>query len=354
METELSSEQALLRDAIRDVVAKETSFAQVRDLEARQQMDEALWGVLAELGWLALPVPESLGGGGGSLTDLAIVVEELARRAAMVPYAETHAAVVTLVRHGALDTATKLAAALGRGEAIPVPAFPAADPSLAGVENGRLSGFREIVDYGQFATHLVVDAGGELVLADAKQQSVVASPLLNIAQTPVASLRLDDAMVEPVGGPAASAFLLQLCRSLAAIQCLGYARQAFDMTIAYVKDRIQFGRPIGSFQAVQHHCADMAIMVESTRFMSYEAVWALDVGVESGEEIGMAKAWASRAAVEVTALAHQLHGGVGVTLDYDLHFFGRRAKERALAWGTVPVLLELAGAAVDGPRDWSV
>src|SRR5205823_9971223 len=118
------------------------------------------------------------------------------------------------------------------------------------------------------------------------------------------------------------------------VACLGYAQKAFDMALDYVKNRVQFGRPLGSFQAVQHHCANMAIQLQAARFMAYEAAWAVGEGSSTSEQVALGKAFAARSAIEVTALAHQLHGGIGITAEYDLHFFGRRAKERAMAWGT--------------------
>jgi alkylation response protein AidB-like acyl-CoA dehydrogenase len=143
-----------------------------------------------------------------------------------------------------------------------------------------------------------------------------------------------------------------VARSFAAVQCLGAAQQALDMTVAYAKVREQFGRPIGTFQAVQHHAANMVSRVESTRFLVYEALHALDHGTATPRQIAMAKASASRMVPEVTMLAHQIHGGNGMIEENDLYFFTLRGKERSLAWGTVDeCLAELAGA-VHEPVDW--
>ena len=148
-------------------------------------------------------------------------------------------------------------------------------------------------------------------------------------------------------------YLLQLSRLLASVQALGYMQRAFDMTADYVKNRVQFGRPIGSFQAVQHHVANMAILLEATRFLAYEAAWMFGERQREAEQIATVKAWTSKAAVEVTALAHQLHGGIGVTEEYDLHFFTLRAKERAVAWGTPAECLGEVATSIERRTDWT-
>jgi alkylation response protein AidB-like acyl-CoA dehydrogenase len=153
-----------------------------------------------------------------------------------------------------------------------------------------------------------------------------------IARTPQASVSYRTAPAARAGSARALTELVRLGCILSSVQCLGAAAQALEMSVAYVKERVQFGRPLGSFQAVQHHCADMAIMVEATRFLVYELLWRCDTGPVSEERIALVKAQAARAATEVTLLAHQLHGGIGVAEEYDLHFFSRRAKERSLAW----------------------
>jgi 3-oxocholest-4-en-26-oyl-CoA dehydrogenase beta subunit len=124
------------------------------------------------------------------------------------------------------------------------------------------------------------------------------------------------------------------------------------MTIGYVRNRFQFGRPLGAFQAVQHHCADMATAVEQARFLIYEAIWKLQHGAARPEDIALAKAVASRTGVFVTMQAHQLHGGMGVTDEYPLHFYSRRAKERSVAWGSEHESLRVLAGSVDAAEEW--
>lgn len=359
MDITLSPGQQLLRAAARDLLEKEVDLKHVRDLEIAGEMDHALWRQLSDLGWLGLPLAEAHGGGGGTLVDLALVVEELCRRAAAVPFAEVLAAAVTLERHGAADHAALLAASAA-GEAIIVPAVLDDGDSyerLRGgdVDGGRLRGRRISVDWGQFATgYLVaVAANGSESLAFASAGPTVSStPLVTVSRTPAADVTFDRTPIVAATGEPGRRFLAGLGRALSAIQCLGYAQKAFDLTTEYVKTRVQFGRPLGSFQAVQHHCANMAIMLESTRFLAYEAIWTIDAGTATAERLALAKGWAARTAVEVTSLAHQLHGGIGITTEYDLHLFSRRAKERSIAWGTTDEALDLLAGTIDQPIDW--
>jgi alkylation response protein AidB-like acyl-CoA dehydrogenase len=146
--------------------------------------------------------------------------------------------------------------------------------------------------------------------------------------------------------------LTEVATVLAGVQLLGYAQFALDLTVDYVRDRFQFSRPLGTFQAVQHRCADMATMVEATRFLTYETVWKVHRGAATTYDLAVAKAAASRTAVFATMEAHQLHGGIGVTEEYPLQFYSRRVKERSLAWGSQHAsLLEIARF-VDHDEDW--
>jgi alkylation response protein AidB-like acyl-CoA dehydrogenase len=129
-------------------------------------------------------------------------------------------------------------------------------------------------------------------------------------------------------------------------------QQALEMSVAYTAVRKQFGRPIATFQAVQHHAADMAMALESTRFLVYEAVDALERDTATDPQVAIAKAAASQAAPEVVMLAHQLHGGQGFIEENDLYFFSIRGKERSLAWGTAEECLALIAEGVERPEDW--
>lgn len=359
MDLSLSETQQLVRDAVRDYLAREVSFDRVREIERSGGHDEPLWRALQELGWLGLVLPEDVGGGGGSCSDVAIVLEELSRRAVIIPFMEAMVAARTIHRFGAPEAQRILAAVL-EGKAIITPALleesDRYDDVKATVQNGKLSGEKYFVDYGQVATHHLVAATRngaiELFLVDAHGPGVTIEPLRSISRTPSARVRFDGAAATPVCGADGHRDLIQLGRALAAVQCLGCAQQALDMTVEYVSHRVQFGQPIGAFQAVQHHCANMATLVEATRFLVYEAMSAIDSDTATERQIAIAKASASRTVSEVTMMAHQLHGGIGIVEEYDLYFFSLRGKERALAWGSAEECLAIVAAHIEEPEDW--
>ncbi len=364
MDTTLSETQRLLRDSLRDYLANEAPFDRIRELEREGGIDQPLWDHLQGGGFLALPFAEAHGGEGGELTDAAVLLEALTRRACIIPFLETTAAALAIERHGDEALADEVVRGVTGGSVTIAPALagPAADANDGAaprVTDGALTGAARFIDYGAEVTHHLVEAtetgdGGErgLWLVDARGEGVATESLSTIARTPVAHGSYEGAPARRAGGAEALRFLRQAGRALCAVQCLGNAQQALDMTVEYVGMRVQFGRPIGSFQAVQHHCANMATDTLAARFLAYRAVWQVGQGIASEREIAKAKALASRAATEVTMQAHILFGGIGYTEEYDLHFFSRRGKERALAWGSADECLRLAAATLDEVRPW--
>jgi alkylation response protein AidB-like acyl-CoA dehydrogenase len=256
--------------------------------------------------------------------------------------------------------AAELVAALLDGSCVPVPALLERSDEVGRVEmdirGGAASGEKLFVDYGEFATHHLVaardGAAPALFRVDARSDRVVAEPLVTIGRTPSARVEYRAAPAERIAGEDAMRELILLLRAFAAVQCLGSAQRALEMTVRYACVRKAFGRPIGSFQAVKHHAANMATRVAATRFLVYEALHALARGSASPRQIAFAKASASRTVPEVTMLAHQIHGGNGVIEENDLYFFTLRGKERSLAWGSAEECLAEAAACVDEPQEW--
>ncbi len=359
MNLDFGETQSLLRETVRGFLEKEVPFDRIRALEREGRHDETLWKSLARQGWLALPFDERFGGG-GSLVDAGVLVLELARRAAIVPALETIAAGRAVQDHAPEALSGELLPALLAGDAVVVPAVsePGAafgDVALA-VSGGAIRGEKSVVDHAAGATHHLVAAreDGEpgLFLVDARGPGVACTPLRSIGRTPIADVRYDGAEARRVGGPEAFAALVRTGRALAAVQCVGSMQAALDATVRYASVREQFGKPIGSFQAVRHHGANMAIRVESARLLAFEALSALDAGTATDSQVALAKASASRAAPEVTMLAHQIHGGNGVIEENDLYFFTLRGKEQSLAWGSAEECLAVAAGSVDQPTSW--
>jgi alkylation response protein AidB-like acyl-CoA dehydrogenase len=358
MNLELSETQALLQQTVRSYLESEVPYDRIRELEKEGTSDQLLWKAMARQGWIGLPFSEASGGGGGSLVDVGLLVEEFARRAAIVPILEVATVGRVLERHG--DDTGSLIEAILAGDAVPVPALfegggcegaPAAECA-----DGRLNGRKTFVDYGHFATHHVVAARESnavgLYLVDATAAGVETEPLRSIGRTPVCHVGYNDVPARRVCSGDALAELKRLGRTLAAVQIVGAMQQALDMTVAYANVREQFGKTISTFQAVRHHAANMAIRVASSRLLAYETLDAIERGVASDAQTAAAKASASRAAPEVTMLGHQLHGGNGVIEENDLYFYTLRAKEQSLAWGSVDECLAVIAEQVHVTADW--
>jgi alkylation response protein AidB-like acyl-CoA dehydrogenase len=361
MDLELTETQEIFRDAVREFMEAEVPFSRVRELERKQAADGELWASLQRQGWLGVCLPEALGGGDAGLIEAGLLVEEVQRRAAPVPVAECLACAVAIHRHGPSERAPELVRSILSGAITAVPAILEASDRFDAIEaevasDGRLRGEKYFVDYADHATHHLVAArqGGALglFLVDAASPAVKSEAIPSLARTPRSRVHYDGAAAEPISGGEGLGFLIRLGRTLCAVQALACMQQALDMTVSYTAIREQFGRPIGTFQAVQHHAANMAMQVESTRFLVYEALDAVDRGTASDQQVAVAKAAASQATPEVTMLAQQLHGGQGFIEENDLYFFTLRGKDRALSWGTAEECLALLGESIDRQEDW--
>lgn len=358
MNTALSETQQLLQQSIRDYLEREITFDRVREHEANGTTDTLLWEYLQKAGFLALPFSPDFGGEGGSLTDLAVVVEELTRRAVVIPFVETMACAATLEKFAATDPAKTIIGGVIGGPITLSPALVENPEGQAPVTaaGGKINGDKRLVDYAEQVTHHLLSAseGGatSLYLVEANAAGVKARSLTHIGRTPLAHVSYENVPGVRLVGPEGELYLRRVLRSLTAVQCLGNSQQVLDMTVDYAAMRVQFGRPIGTFQAVQHHCANMATMVLGTRFLAYEAVWKLDNGSASDRDIARAKAWAAKTATEVPMMAHQLHGGIGYTEEYDLHFFSRRGKDRSTAWGSYDECLSMLAETLQDEPAW--
>ena len=360
MDISLNETQSLLRDSMRDYLQKEVDFHRIRRLERDGGYDVDLWKYLQGAGFLGLPFPTDLGGDGGELTDLAVILEELTRRAVIIPFLETMSCAIAIQRLGIPAIAAEIVAGVVSGSMTLAPALLEENDRFDEIEmsvvDGRLSGQKRFVDYGQHVSHHLVAARENgtlgLYLVNANSTSVTTHPLKTMGRTPQADVTYASVPARRAGGEDAFELLVMLARAFASIECVGNCQQALDMTVEYVSMRVQFGRPIGTFQAVQHHTANMAMSTLASRFLAYEAVWQLEAGEATPKSIAKAKAVASKAAAEVPMMAHQLYGGIGFTEEYDLHFFSRHAKQRAVSWGTADECLAIVAATIEEAESW--
>lgn len=360
MNPDFNETQILLRDTVRQYAEAEISFARIRELEKERRADDTLWSALVAQGWLGTPFPESLGGGDAGAVEAGILVDELSRRAAMIPIVEVLASAITLFR-SAGDRGAELVRQVIAGQCIPVPAVLEKSDRFGDVAaevdgDGKLRGEKYYVDYAEFATHhlVVANRGGAvgLFLVETSDPAVKTESVPVLGRAPQAIVRYDGADAEPVGDASAVQHLVDLARTLTSMQIVGCMQQSLDMTVAYTNTREQFGVPLATFQAVQHHAANMAMHLESNRFLTYETLDAIERGSATSTQCALVKASASRSVPEVTMLGHQLHGGQGFIEENDLYFFTIRGKDRSLAWGTADECLAEVSAIVDTPARW--
>jgi alkylation response protein AidB-like acyl-CoA dehydrogenase len=278
--------------------------------------DPALWAAMVDQGWCGLAVPEKLGGVGLGWVEAAIVLEQVGAHVAPAPI---------LGQLVALDALADSAwgQPLIAGEAVAACAARLDEPCV----------------YAPAADLVVVPEDDRLMAIELRDRRPAAEPAMDVTRQLgwLWSAALADAPRLEVGGGAEVARHLDVAAVAYAAELLGVAQRALEMAVAYAKDRMQFGRPIGSFQAVKHRCADMLVDVEGMRSAVYWAAWTLCEADTADEERAIAastaKAWCSDAASRVLASALQVHGGIGFTWEHDLHLYLKRAHLDAVAFG---------------------
>lgn len=348
MDFTFSPEQEDFRQAVRTTLGAEAPSAYVRAMiDDPVGVTPELWSAMAELGWLGVLVPESAGGLGLGLLDVVVLQEELGKLPFPGPFVSSAVAATLAARHlGADDLLADLGAGRRRGT-VAVEEGGAGDP-LSGVRTTAkpdadawlLSGAKPVVldgagadwalvvaDEGEgLGTFLVTDPGGEPV------------PGLDVTRK-VARLTLDGRRASRVG-PAGdhSALWRRVIDDIDVALCaelVGTAERALELAVEYAKVRVQFDRPIATFQAIKHKAADMLHHLELARVGTHYAAWASDTeSPDRQRAAAMAKGYAGEAAVEVTAESIQIHGGVGFTWDVDCHLLYRRAKQDDLLFGS--------------------
>jgi alkylation response protein AidB-like acyl-CoA dehydrogenase len=213
------------------------------------------------------------------------------------------------------------------------------------VENGHIADF--IICAARTDSNKAPQGGLTLFMVDTKSPGIKCSPQKSLGYDRYCEIIFDNVRVPKsnvIGEAGRASGILETLQEQAAVarcaELVGCIQASFDMTVKYAKDRKQFGRPIGSFQAVQHHCTNMVVDVDGSRFITYQAAWKISEGLPAGREASMAKAWTSDASRRVTSLAHQIHGAISFTEEYDVHLFYRRAKSGEVAFGDSEYHLE--------------
>jgi alkylation response protein AidB-like acyl-CoA dehydrogenase len=342
-----SDTEDALRDSVRRLFADRcTPEAVVSLYDTAPQDFSGLWRALAaDLGMAGLLVPEELGGAGATAREAAVVMEEIGRAVAPVPYLSSAVlATVALLHAGDTDTVKQLAAgSLTAALAVPLPSAP--DGAVIGLiaggngVSGRVTSVAGAVEADVLVVPVAGSDGLELHTVARDDAGVEVSPILSLDMTrPLANLEFSGAASSRVGSAVADAAIaaaLQTGAALLASEQLGIAQWCFETTLAYAKERKQFGRAIGSYQAIKHRLADLWIEVNSA---SAAARYAADTCARGDEDAAIAaavaQAYCSGAAVHAAEECVQLHGGLGMTWEYPAHLYLKRAKSDQLAFGT--------------------
>lgn len=347
MEFTFSEDQEALRGAVRDLLAREATPAYVRAMEDDPAgITPELWDTLVGVGWPGLLVPEQHGGLGLGMTDLVVVLEEMGRIPFPGPFLSSSViATLAAVRLGLDERLGALAAGVTRGT-VALEEQGAGDPvdrirTRASRKSGRwrLTGEKPIVLDGHTADWVLVPArtqeGLTTFVVEAPGAELV--PSWDVCRK-VARLELDGVPAERVGPPGDHTAIWRRVVDDAAValcaELVGGMEAAQDLAVEYAKQRVQFDRPIATFQVIKHKTVDMLHRLELSRVGTHYAAWASETDAPVREEAAaMAKAYVAESAVFVTGEAIQIHGGVGFTWDCPAHLFYRRAKQSDLLLG---------------------
>ncbi|MFN8543401.1 MAG: acyl-CoA dehydrogenase family protein [Candidatus Binatia bacterium] len=361
MNFDLDDSQRLLQETARDFLQTECGSSVIRELEASPSgHSPARWKQIADLGWLGILVPEQYGGLGLGLLDMAVVFEEVGRAAFDSPLYATTFATLALVAAGTDAQKRDLLPRITTGDLVAT--FAWAEPAVvadarfvatqarAAAGDYRLRGTKVFVPYATVAGEAIVvartagtpgEADGLTLLSVAMTSpGLQVSPLRTIS--PEKQYRLDladvpvpmDRVLGQLGrGWTTLRAVVEQATALRCAELVGGAQHELEITAAYTKQRVQFDRPLATFQAVQHRLADMFTDVHGARWTSYQAISRLSRGLPVGRELAIAAAFTTDACQRVAFGAQQLHGGAGVDVANDLHFYYRRAKALELQVG---------------------
>jgi alkylation response protein AidB-like acyl-CoA dehydrogenase len=318
-----------------------------------------VWSKMAGLGWQGLIIPEQYEGSGFTFLDLVVLLEEFGRALVPGPFIPTVLATIAILEGGSEEQKKQYLPKIAGGELIgtlaitePSARWDAEGIQLKAEKSGdgyTLNGTKLFIEDAHVSDFMVVaartggsgESGISLFLVDTKTSGISTTVLKTIASDKQCEVKFENVKV-----PASALLgaegqgwktLKQVELKATVAECaylVGLAQMDFEISVNYAKERVQFGRPIGSFQAIQHKCADMVTDVDGARFIMYRAAWSVAEGEPDAElNVHMAKAWCSDATRRVVAHGQQIHGGIGFTKDYKIQLFFRRQKRSELMWG---------------------
>ncbi len=372
MDLDFTEEQEMLREMVRGMCAEHAPLEVVRTMEdVPIGYTPGFWKQLGELGLLGLTLPEKYGGANQAALESAIVYEEFGRGLCPSPhFVSSVLGGGVLALAGSEKQKESWLPKIASGETILTPAwlepkhgYGPTGVQMRAVADGdhyRLTGTKLYVSYASSATRLLVLARTgdgpreiELLLVDPSSAGIELTQQFSLASDTQYQLDFKDVRVptaERVGGPKSGWATWDAVMHdgiiLLAAQAIGGAERALEMTVQFAKERKQFDKPLGAFQALAHYMADAATEVDGGRLLVYEAAWARAQGKPIERLAPMAKLFACDTFRKLTAMAEQVHGGVGFTIEYDIQLYFRRAKQLQMSWWDTRYLEELVASSV--------
>lgn len=346
----------------RDFLVKECPKTLVRELQDSEQgYSPELWRKMAEVEWMGMVFPEEYGGTGGEFMDLIVLLEEMGRNVVPGPFFSTVVmGGLPILAAGTDDQKKKFLPAIAKGECILSLALTetSATYDAAGIDatasadgdNYSINGKKLFVYDAHVADYILVvtrtskeadpEAGITIFLVDAKSQGITCTVMPTVARDKQCEVIFENVKVPK------SNILGQLDQGWSVItrikeqaniakcaEMVGGARATLDMTVAFAKDRVAYGKPIGSYQAIQHYCASMLMDIETAQDITYEVAWMVEEGLPCIKEVAITKAWVSDAYRRVTERGVQIHGAIGTTRDHDVSLYYQQAKAAEVFFG---------------------
>ena len=362
MDFDFNDEQKMLQKGARDFLEKECPKSLVRQMAADERGNPPeLWHKMAQLGWLGLIFPEKYGGGGGNIIDMVALEEEMGR--ACLPGAFFSTVLLGglfILNNGNEEQKQDLLPKVARGEVILTMALtePSGSYYATAVETKAvsvkddyiISGTKLYIPDAHIADYIICIArtqkgtkpeeGITAFMVDRKSAGITCTLLKTIAGDKLCEVIFDKVRVpkKNIVGKLDQAWVplektLQQVRIARCAEMVGGAQKVLEMSADHAKQRIVFDRPLGSFPVIQHYIANMVMDIDGSRFLTYEAAWRFSEGLSCAKEIAMAKAWTSEAYRKVTANGQQIYGGIGFTVESDMHLYFRRAKAGEVTLG---------------------
>jgi alkylation response protein AidB-like acyl-CoA dehydrogenase len=366
MDFRLTEQQELLLSTAREFFQQHCPTTLVQEMALDERgFPEELWRHISALGWPGLLIPTEFDGSGGSLLDVILLVEEMGRACLPSPYVQS-AVVATslLLAAGSREQQERLLPALARGERLCTLAlteesadFTPEACTMQGVVGGHINGSKLFVKDAHIADDLMVigrDGDGyNLMLLETNQPGIAMFPLETISGEKLFEVTFRDVPVrqEDLLGPPGQGWevltpVLQIGVLARCAEMVGCAQRILEICVDYAKVREQSGRPIGAFQAIQHHCADLLRNVEGARYILYNAAWKLHEGMECVADVAMAKAYASEACLWVARKGHQILGAISYCEEHPLHLFHKRIQAAGLDFGDAALHFETVAQSI--------